>query len=61
MTASATIAAIGATEFFVFFVPERDAAVPTVTGDDVNKGFVNKFHGAILKTKAPTGGAFVQA
>jgi hypothetical protein len=42
-------------------MPERDAAVPAITGDDVNKGFVNKFHEAILKRKAPTCGAFADA
>ena len=61
MTASATIAAIGATEFFVFFVTKRHTAIATVTGNDVYVSFINEFHGLILKTKAPTGGAFVQA
>jgi len=44
MTATATVAAIGAAKLFVLFVPERDAAVPAIARSDVNVGFVNKFH-----------------
>ena len=57
IAAATAVTAVGAAEFFVFFVPERDAAIPAVTGDDVNKGFVNKFHDSILNNKAPASGA----
>jgi hypothetical protein len=45
MSAAAPVAAIGATEFFVLLMTERDAAVATVTGCNVNVGFVNELHG----------------
>jgi hypothetical protein len=44
VTASATVATIGAAKLFVLFMPERDAAVPAIASSDVNVGFVNKFH-----------------
>jgi hypothetical protein len=44
VAASATIAAIGATKFFVLLMTERDAAVPAIASGDVNIGFVNEFH-----------------
>jgi DNA-binding FadR family transcriptional regulator len=58
MAATSAIAAIGAAEFFVFFVAKRHAAIATITGNNVYVCFINEFHGSILKTKAPTGGAF---
>ena len=57
MAASPTVAAVGATKFFVFFMTKRHATVPAVASDDVDKGFVNEFHKGILKNKAPTSGA----
>jgi hypothetical protein len=44
VTTSASVATIGAAKLFVFFMPERDAAVPAIARGDVNVGFVNKFH-----------------
>ena len=57
ITAAPAIAAVGTAEFFVFLMTERDAAIPAVSGDDVNKGFVNEFHVSILNNKAPASGA----
>jgi hypothetical protein len=55
MAAAAAITPIGPTEFFVLFVPKRDATIPTVTGDDVNQRFVNELHtGILINKKAPT-------
>ena len=45
MPSPASVTAIGAPEFLVFFVPERDASGPAISGGDVNKGFVDKLHG----------------
>jgi hypothetical protein len=45
MAAAPAIAAVGAAEFLVLLVPERDAAVPPIACGNVDKGFVNKFHG----------------
>ena len=61
IAAAPAVAAVGAAEFFVFFMTKRDAAIPAVSGDDVNKGFVDKFHKTILKRKAPTCGALQRA
>jgi hypothetical protein len=47
MAATATVAAVGAAELFVLFMPERDAAVPAIARGNVNVGFVNKFHGLL--------------
>ena len=44
MPATTTVATVGAAEFFVLFMAERDAAVPAVTCGDVNIGFVNELH-----------------
>jgi hypothetical protein len=46
MAAAAAVTAIGAAELFVFLMPKRDAASATVSGGDVNVGFVNEFHDA---------------
>ncbi len=43
MPAASAVATIGAAEFLEFFVSERDAAGTSVTRDDVNVGFVDKF------------------
>ena len=58
VSATATVATVGAAKFFVFFVTKRDAAVPAVAGDHVDIRFIYEFHGGILKRKAPTSGAF---
>jgi hypothetical protein len=44
MPAAPTVAPVGTTELFVFFMAERDAAVPAVTRGDVYIGFVNELH-----------------
>jgi hypothetical protein len=44
MTATATVATIGAAELFVFLMPKRDAASATISSGDINVGFVNEFH-----------------
>jgi len=46
MAAAAAVAAVGTTELFVLFMPERDAAVPAITRGDVDVGFVNELHGS---------------
>jgi hypothetical protein len=43
--AAASVTPVRATELFVFFVPERDAASPAVSSRDIDVGFVNKLHG----------------
>jgi len=45
MAAPAAVTTVGSAKFFVFFVPERDAATAAIACGDVNKSFVNKFHG----------------
>jgi DNA-binding FadR family transcriptional regulator len=40
-------------------VAKRHAAIATIAGNNVYVSFINEFHGSILKTKAPTCGAFV--
>jgi hypothetical protein len=55
MASASAVAAIGAPKLFVLFVPKRDAAVPTVTGDHVNQRFVHELHkGILINKKAPT-------
>ena len=52
----ATIAAVRATEFLVFFMPERCAAVAAIARSDIDRGFVHKFHDQLLckfKQKRP--------
>jgi hypothetical protein len=44
VAATTTIAAIGATKLFVFFMPKRDAASAAISSRDVNIGFVNELH-----------------
>jgi hypothetical protein len=46
--AMATIATVRPTPFHVFFTPETQAAVATVTGLYADCRFVNKFHSGIL-------------
>jgi hypothetical protein len=61
MPATATIAPIRATEFLVFFMPERRAAVAPITSGDVDESLVNEFHGSapgLEKHKRPAGRAF---
>ena len=54
VTATATVTAVGAAEFLVLFMTERDAAVPAVTCGDVDKGFVNELRGVLsLKSEKP--------
>ena len=45
MATAPTIAAIGATELFVLFVPERHAAIATIASGNVDKGFIDELHG----------------
>ena len=45
MAATATVATVWTAKFFVFFMPKRHAAIAAVTGEDVDIGFVYKFHG----------------
>ena len=40
----AAIAAVGPAELEVFLAPERDHAVPAVTGAEVDLGLVEEFH-----------------
>jgi hypothetical protein len=48
VTATTTVATVGAAELLVFFMPERDAASAAISSRDVNKGFVNELHDFIL-------------
>ena len=48
MAATSAVATVGAAEFFVLFVPKRNAAIPAIAGGDVDIGFVYKFHGLSL-------------
>jgi hypothetical protein len=53
VAATATVAAIGPAELFVFLMPKRDAASATVSGGDINVGFVNEFHdGCFINNRA---------
>jgi hypothetical protein len=45
MAAAATVAPVGAAEFFVLLMPEGNATRATVSRGDINVGFVNKLHG----------------
>jgi hypothetical protein len=45
MAATSAISTVGAAEFFVLFVPKRNAAISAIAGSDVDIGFVYKFHG----------------
>jgi hypothetical protein len=45
MAAAPTVTAVGAAEFFVFFMPKGDAPGPAVACGDVDIGFVNELHG----------------
>jgi hypothetical protein len=47
MAAAPPIAPVRATEFFVFFVAERDATAPAIACGNVNISFVNKFHDGV--------------
>ena len=61
VTAPTAVTAIGATEFFVFFVPEGSAAIAPIARSDFNRGFVHKLHDTLpLKknTKGPLRGPF---
>ncbi len=48
MATTATVATIGTAKLFVFFMPKRDAARPTVSSRDINIGFVNELHGVCV-------------
>ena len=39
------VTAVGAAEFFVFFVPKRCGAVAAVPGNNFYGGFIDEFHG----------------
>jgi hypothetical protein len=55
MPTSPTVTPIGAAELLVLFVPERHAAIATITGGNVNKGFIDELHGisSLQKGAAP--------
>src|SRR5215208_3747578 len=55
MAAAAAVASVGTAEFLVLLVAERDAAVPSVAGGNVDIGFVYELHDG--QNKAPQGGA----
>jgi hypothetical protein len=60
VAAPTTVAAIGAAEFLVLLVAKRDTAVAPIAGGDVDKGFINEFHGSYSlrcarNNKAPRG------
>jgi hypothetical protein len=59
MPPPATIATVGTAKLFVLFMPKRDAAGPTISGRDIDIGFVNKLHGMFrgYKRKTPRTGA----
>jgi hypothetical protein len=46
--ASAAVTTVWATELFVLLVAKRSTAVAPVTGGNINRGFVYKFHSVIL-------------
>src|SRR5690606_12108887 len=46
MAATATVSPIGAAEFLVFLVSERDAAIAAITGSNVNISFIDELHEA---------------
>jgi hypothetical protein len=41
------VSPIGSTKLFVFLMPKGDAAGATISGGDVNVGFVYKLHGLL--------------
>ncbi len=45
MTAATAITSIGTTKLFVLFVAERHTASTTVASGNVDKCFIDKFHG----------------
>jgi hypothetical protein len=45
MASATAVAAIGPTEFLVFLVPKRDAAIAAIARGNVDKGFVNELPG----------------
>jgi hypothetical protein len=45
MATASAVTSVRAAEFFVLFVPKRDATVSAVASGDVDKGLVYKFHG----------------
>ena len=51
--AASTVAAIGPAKGNEFFTSETRAARTAVAGGDVNRGFINEFHGWILEAKKP--------
>jgi hypothetical protein len=44
MAPAPSITTVGATEFFKLFMSEGNAPVTAITGGDIDKHFVNKFH-----------------
>jgi hypothetical protein len=44
MAPAPSITTVGATEFFELFMSEGNAPVTAITGGDIDKHFVNKFH-----------------
>jgi hypothetical protein len=54
MPPTPAVSAIGAAEFLVFFVPERHAAIATITCGNVNKGFIDELHGISSLQKSAT-------
>ena len=57
MAAATTVAAIGTTEFLVFLVAERSAAIAAVARSDVDERFVYKFHGDCTRKSGDAHGA----
>ena len=53
MPAAPPVTTIGAAELLVFFVPERHAAIATITSGNVNKGFIDELHGVSSLQKGP--------
>ncbi len=50
MATTATITTVRPAELLVLFVPERHAACPAISCRDIDKGFINEFHGAVTVT-----------
>ena len=44
MATTTSITTVGTAKLFILFMPERDAAVTTITCGNVDRDFVNKFH-----------------
>ena len=54
MTSTTTVTPVGTAKLFVLFMPELDAAGPTISSRDVDIGFVNKLHDfRLYKRKTP--------